>query len=462
VATKENPLLRFDQRTGPDLGAQTPVYPSASVPRWYTDAKFGIFIHWGVYSVPAWGTPRDPDVHTPVELEFVHHPYAEWYANTVRFAASPTRRFHEETYGVGTSYEDLADLWTAERFDADAWMSLFAECGARYVVPTAKHHDGFCLWDSGTTPFTAARRGPRRDLLAELSGAARRHDLRLGLYFSGALDWHVSAFPPIRSLTDLFALRRNDRAFADYAHAQLDELIERFRPDYLWNDIDWPDGGKGRGDRDLASLFARYLKQAPDGLLNDRWGVPYHGVRTREYLTEQEPSEQVWEACRGLGQSFGHNVVEDDRHLIGGAELIQLLVDTVAKNGNLLLNVGPRADGSLPENQVSRLRQLGQWLRVNGEAVYGTRPWRRHTDVAGHPVRYTTREKTLFVAHLAPGEGRLTLARDVAEPAAGRPASWLTAAGRRTATTDPDGTVVVPEELRGEPAAVLAIEGGAA
>lgn len=239
------------------------------------------------------------------------------------------------------------------------------------------------------------------------------------------------------------------------------ELVERFRPDYLWNDIDWPEGGKGRGDRDLAALFARYREQVPDGLVNDRWGVPHHGVRTREYVTEQEPSERVWEACRGLGQSFGHNVVEDDRHLIGGAELIHLLVDTVAKNGNLLINAGPRADGSLPENQVARLRELGDWLRVNGEAIYGTRPWRRHTDAGGHPVRYTQRVGTLFVTDLTPGEGRLTPARDVAELAADRPAVWLTAAGHRRAVTDADGMVVVPEELWGAGAAVLAIEGGA-
>ncbi|WP_223178693.1 alpha-L-fucosidase [Streptomyces boluensis] len=432
------------------------------MPRWYADAKIGVFIHWGVYSVPAWGTPREPGQHTPIEREFINHPYAEWYANTVRIPGSPTRDFHERTYGVGTSYEDLADRWTADRFDPDAWMSLFAACGARYVVPTAKHHDGFCLWDSATTPFTAARRGPRRDLLADLSGAARRHGLRLGLYYSGALDWHVGGFPPIRSLTDLFELRRNDREFADFTHDQLTELVDRFRPDYLWNDIDWPDSGKGRGDKDLAALFARYLDQVPDGLVNDRWGVPYFGVPTREYVSERRTTDRVWEACRGLGQSFGHNTAEDDRHLITGSDLIHLLVDTVAKNGNLLINVGPRADGSLPGNQVARLRSLGDWLTVNSPAIHGSRPWRRHTEPAGHPVRYTTREGTLYVTDLDPARGALVPSADVAALAAGRTACWLAPGGPRPAKPEPDGTVPVPEELRGTGAAVLAVEGAAA
>ncbi|MFF2509280.1 alpha-L-fucosidase [Streptomyces sp. NPDC058067] len=431
------------------------------MPKWYADAKIGVFIHWGIYSVPAWGTPLEPGAHTPVELEFVHHPYAEWYANTVRIPSSPTRRFHESTYGVGTSYEDLADRWTTERFDPDAWMSLFAECGARYVVPTAKHHDGFCLWDSATTPFTAARRGPRRDLMAELSGAARRRGLRFGVYYSGALDWHAGTFPPIRSLTDLFELRRNDRAFADYAHAQLTELIERFRPDYLWNDIDWPDSGKGRGEKDLAALFTHYLEHVPDGLVNDRWGVPCFTVPTREYVSEERRSERVWEACRGLGQSFGHNAVEDDRHLISGTELVHLLVDTVAKNGNLLLNVGPRADGSLPENQLERLHALRRWLAVNTEAIHGTRPWRRHAEPAGHPVRYTTAGGTLFVTDLDPGAGGTPLPADITALAAGRPAAWLTPGGHAPATIDRDGRAPVPEALHGSEAAVLAIESGA-
>ncbi|MDI3404207.1 alpha-L-fucosidase [Streptomyces cavernicola] len=432
------------------------------MPRWYADAKLGVFVHWGVYSVPAWGTPREPGQHTPVELEFAHHAYAEWYANTVRIPGSPTRRFHERTYDLGTSYEDLADRWTAERFDPDAWMELFAACGARYVVPTAKHHDGFCLWDSATTPFTAARRGPRRDLLADLSGAARRHGLRLGLYYSGALDWHVGDFPPIRSLTDLFELRRNDREFADFAHDQLTELVDRFRPDYLWNDIDWPDSGKGRGDKDLAALFARYLDQVPEGLVNDRWGVPYFGVPTREYVSEQRTTDRVWEACRGLGRSFGHNTAEDDRHLVSGPELIHLLLDTVAKNGNLLINVGPRADGSLPEDQVERLRQLGDWLTVNSSAIHGSRPWRRHRDPVGRPVRYTTRDGDLYVADLAPARGALVPSADVAELAAGCTAHWLAPGGRRPAKPGPDGTFDVPEELRSTAAAVLVIEGGAA
>ncbi|MFI7108244.1 alpha-L-fucosidase [Nonomuraea sp. NPDC050227] len=446
-------MLFFDRRVGPDLGAD---YPARDVPDWYRDAKFGVFVHWGLYSVPAWATARLPGEHVPVELEFSHHQYAEWHANTVRIPGSPARAFHEREYGVGTPYEDLADSWRAEAFDPAAWMRLIAGSGARYVVPTAKHHDGFCLWDTATTAFSSARRGPRRDLIAELDRAARAAGLRFGLYYSGALDWHVSDFPPIQSMTDLFTLRRNDEAFARYCFEQAMELIDRHSPDVLWNDIDWPDSGKAAGPHSLQALFEHYYERVPEGIVNDRWGVPHLGSRTREYVSEQQTSPWVWEATRGLGQSFGFNRAEDERHLVRPDELVHLLVDTVAKNGNLLLNIGPRADGSLPESQVERLRHLGAWLAAHGEAIYGTRPWVRHAEPVGDPVRYTAApDGALHVIALDPAAGRLTLAGDLVERARAG-ATW----GDGPAAVDRSGGVVVPEALRGLPAAVLRLAPG--
>jgi alpha-L-fucosidase len=354
-------MISFDDRHGPEGAAPAAAYPELAVPDWYRDAKLGIFVHWGLYSVPAWADVLDRSDLTP--------------ANTVRIEGSPTRERHEHLHGPGRSYEDFAEDWHPAKDAVAGIVGLATRAGARYLVPTTKHHDGFCLWDSATTPFTAARRGPGRDLIAEFAAASRAAGLRLGLYYSGAHDWHVSDFPPLTSHDDLFALRRNDPAFAAYAAAQLRELIERFAPDILWNDIDWPDAGKGEGPDSLPQLFREHLAAVPDGLVNDRWGVPVHGVLTREYQDIEAVQEEVFEATRGLGLSFGINADESAAHALDGAGLIRLLVDVVSKNGNLLINVGPRADGAVPELQAAALEQLGEWLAVHGEAIHGTRPW---------------------------------------------------------------------------------------
>lgn len=442
-------MLNFEKRTGPDFGADAPDYPANGVPDWYRDAKLGFFIHWGLYSVPAWATAHG-ERNVPVEDAYTHHQYAEWYGNTVRIKGSPTWVRHQEVYGTGTSYEDLADLWRAESFDAEALIGEIVGAGARYVIPTTKHHEGFCLWDTATTPFNAARRGPGRDLIRELHDATRRAGARFGVYFSGALDWHVSDFPPIESDTDLFRYRRHDELFARYAAAQVDELVSRFAPDVIWNDIEWPDGGKGRDDFAVAALLRRYFARVPDGVVNDRWGVPFHGFLTREYSYVADIQDKVWESTRGLGYSFGYNRDEDARHSLTGAELIRMFVDVVSKNGNLLINVGPRADGSIPELQLDAMRELGAWLRVNGEAVYGTRPWLRCREEAGAPRAYVASNGQVHVHALDPATGLIDLPAELRDPAEAR---WL---GVGDAQVE-DGCVVVPEALRGKPVATLTV-----
>ena len=445
--------MNFETRTGPDFGDAAPHYPDAVVPEWYRDAKLGFFVHWGLYSVPAWA-PAHPPGGVPVEDAYAHHQYAEWYANTVRIAGSPTWRRHQEMYGTGTSYEDLADRWDTGGFDADAFVGELVDAGARYVVPTTKHHDGFCLWDTATTGFNAARRGPRRDLIAEFHDATRRAGARFGVYYSGALDWHVSDFPPIESDTDLFRFRRHDEWFSRYSAAQLDELVERFSPDVLWNDIEWPDGGKGAADHGLAALLRRYVEAVPEGVINDRWGVPRHGFLTREYTHVGEVLETPWESTRGLGYSFGYNQAEDAAHTLSGGALIRLLADVVSKNGNLLINVGPRADGSIPELQLQAMRELGAWLRRDGAAVYGTRPWIRAFEESGAPRAYTASPGAVHVIALDPALGSIDLP---AELSSGR-AHW--ADGTDVALErHADGRVdaVVPDGLRGEAAVALTV-----
>ncbi|MGI0521024.1 alpha-L-fucosidase [Microbacterium maritypicum] len=443
-------MMNFEKRTGPDFGADAPVYPAQDVPEWYRDAKLGFFVHWGLYSVPAWAVQHGEGVNIPTEDAYAWHQYAEWYGNTVRIAGSPTWERHQQLFGPGTSYEDLADQWDASAFDADAFVGELVGAGAKYIVPTTKHHEGFCLWDTATTGFNAAARGPRRDLIAEFHDATRRAGAKFGVYYSGALDWHVSDFPPIESDTDLFRFRRNDEHFARYSAAQLDELVSRFSPDVLWNDIEWPDGGKGRDEYAVAALLERYFAAVPDGVVNDRWGVPYHGFLTREYTDIPEIIPQPWESTRGLGFSFGFNQAEDERHSLSGAALIRLLVDVVAKNGNLLINVGPAADGSIPELQRSAMRELGTWLEANGDAIYGTRPWIRMGERTGAPRRYTTTGATVHVHALDPSTGMLELPEELL----GSDLRWTD--GSVVERQAHDQTVaVIPAGLREEAVAVL-------
>ncbi|MEE1650250.1 alpha-L-fucosidase [Brachybacterium sp. J144] len=407
-------MISFDDRHGPAEAACASAYPELRVPEWYRDAKLGMFVHWGLYSVPAWADVLDRSDVT-ADTAYARHQYAEWYANTVRIEGSPTRERHERLHGVGRSYEDFADDWHPAPDAAARIVDLAARAGALYLVPTTKHHDGFCLWDSATTPFTAARRGPGRDLIAELASATRGAGLRLGLYYSGALDWHMSDFPPLTSNDDLFALRRNDPAFAAYAAAQLRELVDRFAPDLLWNDIDWPDAGKHPGPDSLVQLFTEHLAAVPDGLVNDRWGAPVHGVLTREYQDIDAVQDEVFEATRGLGLSFGYNADESAGHALDGPALIRLLVDVVSKNGNLLINVGPRADGSVPPLQSAALEELGAGLSEHGTAIFGTRLW-FHEAVRVPPagVRFTRgpgadRGELLHVFLLDPAAGEVVL-----------------------------------------------------
>ncbi|GAA5189758.1 hypothetical protein GCM10023322_43180 [Rugosimonospora acidiphila] len=344
-----------------------------SMPPWFRDAKLGIFVHWGAYSVPGWAVPLGELGAVDPDEFFVRAPYAEWYANTIRIPGSPAARHHERVHH-GAPYDDFLDGWHAERFDPAGWAELFRSIGARYVVLTTKHHDGICLWDApGTGDRNTVHRGPRRDLVGELSEAVRAAGLRFGAYYSGGLDWSRGDFPPISADEHLATYRPVDDDYARYAGRHVEDLIARYAPDVLWNDINWPDAGKPR----LPELFDGYYRAVPEGVVNDRWGIAEADYLTSEYSAhrENESTGRAWEHNRGIGYSFGYNREEAAEHRLTGPALIRHFVDVVVRGGNLLLNVGPRADGSIPEPQRRPLAELGAWLAVNGEAVFGTRPW---------------------------------------------------------------------------------------
>ena len=345
-------------------------FSERAVPAWFDRTKFAIFIHWGAYSVPAWAEPVGALGAVPDDQWFAHNPYAEWYYNTIRIEGSPAADHHREVWG-GRPYDEFLDLWQAELFDPDAWCALFAAAGAGHVVPTTKHHDGIALWDApGTDGRNTVARGPRRDLVGDIVGAARRAGMRAGVYYSGGLDWHVRPFPPHTTSASVHGSRPTDREYGEYASRHCHDLIGRYRPDVLWNDIEWPDGAKDFEPGGLGELFADYYRAVPEGVVNDRWGDTHRDYYTSEYESGLGNERQGrWENCRGVGFSFGYNQVEDESVSLSGAGIARHLVDVVSRGGHLLLNVGPRADGTLPDIQVRALRGVADWRRAGGDVV---------------------------------------------------------------------------------------------
>ncbi|MFE5408285.1 alpha-L-fucosidase [Microbacterium sp. NPDC056569] len=333
------------------------------LPAWLREATLGIFVHWGAYSVPAWAEPSGALGTLPDTQWYDHNAYAEWYANTIRIPGSPAAGHHARVH-AGRPYADFLDDWRAERYDPADWARLFRSVGADYVVPTTRHHDGIALWDApGAGDLTTVARGPRRDLIAPLAAAVRAEGMRFGVYYSGGLDWAFTDFPPHRSDEDLQRFRPRDQAYHAYARAQVTDLVERFRPDVLWNDIDWPDAGKSAGPDSIGALLAWYRDRVPDGAVNDRWGIDDWDFRTSEYDTHRaNEALPGWEHCRGLGLSFGYNRVEDASVTLTPRALARLYADVVARGGRLLLNVGPDAGGEIPARQRATLETIASWM----------------------------------------------------------------------------------------------------
>ncbi len=363
------------------------------IPQWYEDYKFGIFIHWGLYSVPAYA-PRTWELgEVPGDENwFCNNPYAEWYYNSVHVGKGPTYEYHKKKYGLDFSYENFADMWRAEKWNPNEWAEVFEQAGAKYVVLVTKHHDGFCLFPSKYTHYNSVERGPKRDITGELARAVREHGLKMGTYYSGIIDWRFSD-QAIYCDEDNFDNACPSFEYADYAYRQSLELIERYEPSIFWNDIGWP----RQGAHMLPSLLARYYNRVKDGVVNDRFNGLYHDYVTKEYKLGNPGRGEKWEMCRGMGLSFGYNAQEGDEEIISVDGLIHLLVETVSNNGNLLINIGPKADGTIPQEQVKRLKEAGKWLQVNGEGIYGTRCSRENEEINGIPIFFTRKGTDMFL-----------------------------------------------------------------
>jgi len=383
------------------------------VPQWYDDAKFGIFIHWSLSSIPAFAPTDKRDIVEIVrengwKEQYKNNPYAEWYLNSLRIKDSPVQKYHTEKYGKDYSYDNFAPVFnkSIKNWDPEAWADTFKNIGARYVVLVTKHHDGFLLWPSNYPNPRKKNWHANRDVVGELTRAVKSRGMRMGFYYSGALDWTFTE----KAINDVSSFIVNgpvEQEYIDYVNKHFRELIDKYEPSILWNDIGYPP------ETNLYELFAYYYNKIPDGLVNDRWiqipkrrrwlytiwpvrkflermmkkaimknGIkpprpPHSDYSTPEYTTLSSISKHKWECVRGVGKSFGYNQFETPDHYITAAELVRMLVDIVSKNGSLLLNIGPMADGTLPEVQVERVIALGDWLKVNGDAIYESRPWIR-------------------------------------------------------------------------------------
>lgn len=364
-----------------------------TLPAWFDDYKIGIFIHWGIYSVPAFA-PKTWELGeiSIDETWFCNNPYAEWYFNSINVKKGATYEHHLKIYGADFKYSDFIPKWKAEHFNPHQWAKLFKEAGAKYVVLTTKHHDGFCLFPSRYTDYHSVRLGPKRNIMGELTQAVREVGLKMGAYYSGAIDWTYSP-TPIFTESQNMSNTSPTYAYADYAFNQVHELIDDYQPSILWNDIGWVK----QGEHMLPTLFSHYYNTVCDGVTNNRWNNLWYDFICKEYKQGEVSRHQKWEMCRGLGLSFGYNQNETDEDYISIDKLIALLVEVVANNGNLLLNVGPKADGTIPIEQVKRLKALGQWLEINGEAIYGSRPSLESYQQNGLTFHFTQKDKAHYV-----------------------------------------------------------------
>ncbi len=347
---------------------------SRPMPAWYNDAKFGIFIHWGVYSVPAFA---------PVNVKD-ETPYAEWYWHSLtngKKASGPkqdgfaTYNFHKRTFGADFPYFNFAPMFQAELYNPDHWADLFVKSGARYVALTSKHHEGFTLWRNEQAnraynrPWNSVDIGPKRDLLIDLMQAGRNKGLQMGIYYS-LYEWYNPLW-----------LSDKKRYVSDHLFPQFKDVVTHAKPAIIFSDGEWEiSSAEWRSPELLAWLFNE-SPVADSVVIDDRWGKDtrhkHGGYYTTEYTSGMQQAQHAWEESRGMGFSYGYNRNETLADYHTDRQLLMMLIDIVSRGGNLLLDIGPRADGQIPVVMEERLTQIGEWLHPNGEAIYGTHAWSR-------------------------------------------------------------------------------------
>ena len=381
------------------------------VPNWFQDAKFGIFIHWGLYSVPAFAVKELSFTESPAvgeEYYFKNNPYAEWYLNTLRISGSPTHEHHKKEFGEDFSYDDFVPIFNEElkKWNPEEWAELFKKAGARYVVLVTKHHDGFLLWPTKYPNPMKVNYIANRNIVSELTNSVKSEGMKMGFYYSTSFDWSFNSEPIDARASDMINGITTPE-YTEYVKNHWYELIDDYEPSILWSDIGAPP------PFDLFELFAYYYNKFPEGVINDRWDKIFHkdgkvhkmrrtffyDYTTPEYKSYNFIKKKKWESNRGIGNSYGYNKMEKEDDYLTSNDFIKMLVDIVSKNGNLLLNIGPMSDGTIPEIQKEVLQGIGQWLEINGEGIYGTRPWERAegNTLDNLEIRFTHKNELLYI-----------------------------------------------------------------
>ncbi|MBI2844257.1 MAG: alpha-L-fucosidase [Armatimonadetes bacterium] len=313
----ENALLSYEERM-----------------RWFHQARFGIFIHWGLYSILGRG---------------------EWVMKVEHIPAE--------------EYAEMAKQFNPSKFDARNWMSLIKESGAKYVVLTTRHHDGFCLYDSKVSDFTSVKTAARRDFVAEYVGAARDAGLKVGFYYSW-LDWRFPGYYDHKAQPD------SAKAMVDQAGEQIRELMTNYgKIDILWYDGHWV---PGLAEEELADFWhsrevnAMVRSLQPHILINNRCGLTEDIDTPEQHVTASQPG-RGWESCMTMGDACGWGYIHNNPNFKTSTQLIQYLVTAASTEGNFLLNIGPKPDGTIREEEAERLKAIGKWVKVNGESVFGSR-----------------------------------------------------------------------------------------
>ncbi len=405
---------------GSAIAQQGPYQPTSEslrthkVPQWFEDAKFGIFIHWGVYAVPAYHEWYVEFISPKSVFGFMlgGPPFTatrgnlpeELYRKHVRREAV---EYHLKNWGPDFAYDDFIPQFKAEKYDPDAWAALFRDAGAKYVVLTAKHGDEYALWPTKFTRRNSMETGPHRDLAGDLANAVRKQNLKMGFYHNTTYTFEDPRFP--------------GRDWVEYMNNSIKELVNRYHPSVLWGDVTvgpvYSRGGEGLpadywNSKDVLAYFYNHSPNPAEVVANDRWGRDADGKMVGDYATPERTrmgsiSKQKWETCDSLDPtSWGYNRNLPAWRYMTPNQLVDYLVDVVSKNGNLLINIGPRADGTIPEVMQQCLRETGEWLRVNGEAIYGTTYWEPHAD---GDVRFTRKGDTLYAIALEWPEQTLKL-----------------------------------------------------
>jgi alpha-L-fucosidase len=353
------------------------------VPGWFEDAKFGIFIHWGPYSVPAW-SPKGS--------------YSEWYqywlnrrktGGNVAPGAKEIWEHHAQNYGQHYSYYQFGSDFRTSDYDPKQWAKLFEDAGAKYMVLTSKHHDGFALWPSAEAdrswgfPWNSMSAGPKRDLLGELKREVDKTSVKFGMYYS-LYEWYNPLY-----------MKADKSEYVDkHMLPQMRELITKYQPWVFWTDGQWEQPSTVWKSREFVSWLFNDSPVKDKVAINGRWGSDINrqkAVSIGNFISTEydgvEALDRPWEECRGIGYSFGYNRNEDIEDYNSAQTLILMMIDIISHGGNLLLDIGPDGNGKIPPVMQERLLEIGAWLKINGEAIYGTRRWDR-------PVQWSAGRQT--------------------------------------------------------------------